>query len=489
MKTKILSSVVVSCCLVALTSAAAEPAAKLVLGYQLDVSRMKVPTMETVYRIVDLLAKLGYNQFQLYTEHTFAYSKHETVWREASPMTPDEIRALDAYCAARGIELVPNQNSFGHFEQWLRHPEYNGLAELPQGGARVPQWGNHIVEQPTSLCPTDPRSIELVAGLYDELLPCFRSKYVNVGCDETVELMDPAAPGRSHDAIVEKGATRVYLDYLIKVHDLVSARGHEMMFWGDIMLYHPEYLTELPKDVIALNWGYEAKHPFERETAAFEKAGRRFIVCPGTSGWGSLFGRVTNMLGNIDNAVAAGSRHGALGYLLADWGDGGYPEPWIVAVPALVYLRDRVQGRRPTREELVAEIDGLLGCTCGAALLAYGDVYLKAGGRQGNTSELFYLLCNGSRYVRAKGSTAETVSAAVSAARAAGKLFVSDGASAWVRDDFALLDLLTRAVELRNRESAKPNFRAIFEPEYRGLWLRQNRLGGLKDSLNLVFGP
>ena len=29
--------------------------------------------METIYRIVDILADLGYNQFQLYTEHTFAY--------------------------------------------------------------------------------------------------------------------------------------------------------------------------------------------------------------------------------------------------------------------------------------------------------------------------------------------------------------------------------------------------------------------------------
>ena len=32
--------------------------------------------MPTLRRIVDILASLGYNQFQLYTEHTFAYSRH-----------------------------------------------------------------------------------------------------------------------------------------------------------------------------------------------------------------------------------------------------------------------------------------------------------------------------------------------------------------------------------------------------------------------------
>ena len=57
-------------------------------GYMLDISRDKVPTMATLRRIVDLLKICNYNQFQLYTEHTFSYSKHETVWREASPITP-----------------------------------------------------------------------------------------------------------------------------------------------------------------------------------------------------------------------------------------------------------------------------------------------------------------------------------------------------------------------------------------------------------------
>ena len=104
---------------------AAEQPAKPIVGYMLDVSRYRVPTMETVKRQVDLLASLGYNHFQLYTEHTFAYPQHEAVWREASPFTPAEIRELDAYCAARGIELAPNQNSFGHLEHWLSHPEYN----------------------------------------------------------------------------------------------------------------------------------------------------------------------------------------------------------------------------------------------------------------------------------------------------------------------------------------------------------------------------
>ncbi|GAH23368.1 unnamed protein product, partial [marine sediment metagenome] len=90
-------------------------------GVMLDISRNKVPKMETLYALIDLLSKLKINQFQLYTEHTFAYQGHEQVWKDASPLTGEEVLALDDFCRKRFIELVPNQNSFGHLHRWLKH--------------------------------------------------------------------------------------------------------------------------------------------------------------------------------------------------------------------------------------------------------------------------------------------------------------------------------------------------------------------------------
>ena len=78
-------------------------------GVMLDISRNRVPTMQTLLELVDLLASWKINQVQLYTVHTFAYRNHPEVWVDASPMTGEEILALDAYCRARFIELVPNQ--------------------------------------------------------------------------------------------------------------------------------------------------------------------------------------------------------------------------------------------------------------------------------------------------------------------------------------------------------------------------------------------
>jgi hypothetical protein len=104
-----------------------------------------------------------------------------------------------------------------------------------------------------------------------------------------------------------------------------------MMFWGDIILHYPELIAAVPKDVIALNWGYDAGHPFPRETAAFAKAGLRFYVCPGTYTWQSLVGRHDNALVNLREAAQSGRRNGAMGYLNTDWGDGGHPQPLAVS--------------------------------------------------------------------------------------------------------------------------------------------------------------
>jgi hexosaminidase len=285
-------------------------------GVMLDISRDKVPTMETLLDLVDMLASWKINQIQLYTEHTFAYQQHPEVWAQASPMTGEEIMRLDAFCKERYIELVPNQNSFGHLEHWLSLPRYRPLAEAPEG-FDFP-WGHQ--EGPFSLCPLDEGSLELLTGLYDELLPHFSSHQLNVGCDETFDL----GQGRSKNECERVGTGRVYLDFLLKIYQQVKKRSHRMQFWGDIIMAHPELVPELPKDSLALEWGYEADHPFEQHGEKFKQAGLAFYVCPGTSSWNSIAGRTDNCLGNLANAARNGIKNGADGYLVTDWGDNGH---------------------------------------------------------------------------------------------------------------------------------------------------------------------
>jgi hexosaminidase len=293
-------------------------------GVMLDVSRGRVPNLQTLLDLVDDLADFKINEFQLYVEHTFAYRNYEPVWRGWGALTGEEIRRLDARCRALGIDLVPNQNSFGHLRYWLAYPPLKRLAEVAEPYECA---GGAYVRYPTTLAPNHPGTLPFLRELFDELLPHFSSQRFNVGCDETWDL----GRGRSKRICAAKGTGSVYVDFLKRLHREVVARGRQMMFWGDIVLSEPGLIGELPRDAIALNWGYEPGHPFMREAGLFAASGMPFYVAPGTSAWMSLVGKHDHGFANLREAADAGRKHGARGYLLTDWGDGGHPQPLVVS--------------------------------------------------------------------------------------------------------------------------------------------------------------
>ncbi len=293
----------------------------------IDVSRDRVPTLEELRAIVDRVAALKGNALQLYTEHSFAYAGHQPVWRDAGAITPEELRALDQHAAARGVQLVANQNCFGHFERWLAEPAYTALAEWPDAAARL-RAGDPL---PMSLCAVDPAARELVCALLDQLLPCCRSRLVNIGCDETVEL----GLGRSAAAVAERGYAAVYAEHVAAVAQHCLAAGRTPQFWADIALEHPSAFDHLPAELQALAWGYEADSDFERWGLLLAERERSWWACPGTSAWRSITGRPDARDGSIRAAVDAAQAFDAEGLMITDWGDCGHRQQWPVTLLGL----------------------------------------------------------------------------------------------------------------------------------------------------------
>ena len=468
-------------------------------GVMLDVSRDKVPTMDTLFTLVDMLAGWKINQLQLYIEHTFAYRHHPEVWANASPFTGQEMLDLDAYCRERHIELVPNQNSFGHMERWLKLPRYLPLAEIDHD-FDVP-WGKHA--GPFSLCPIDPGSLELVRGLFDELLPHFTSHMFNVGCDETFDV----GQGRSEDECAARGSGRVYLDFLLKVYREVKARDHTMQFWGDIIIEHPDFIPDLPKDSIALEWGYQAQHPFDDHGAKFAASSIPFYVCPGTSSWCSLAGRTDNAIGNLLSAAENGLKHGATGYLNTDWGDYGHwqvlPVSYLGFVAGAAYSW-ALEANRNLDLPRVLSLYAFRDPTGSMGRVAYdlGNVYRVIGPELHNASVLFRVLQwpldkVHTLYKDLSGAAFHHAIDAIDQAM----LPLSDAQIArpnagLIMQEFILTARLLRhacrrallaleedpaqAAQLR-RKLDRDMLELI--PQYRKVWLSRNRPGGLADSV------
>lgn len=322
-------------------------------GLMLDISRNRVPTLDCLKQLINALEELHYNELQLYTEHTFAYTGHETVWKEASPMTAEEIREIDTYCAERGIELVANQNSFGHMERWLRHEDYRHLAECPDGFIH-PISGEQ--KFPSTLFPC-PESLDFIDGLYTELLPNFQSQHLHVGGDEPWEL----GRGRSEQRVAAVGKHRVYLEHMRAVFALAEKHDRQAQFWADIILERPDLVPELPKSVTPVIWGYDADSPYAEHCQTVAGAGFKdnYYVAPGAGNWNSFSGRLDVARANIELAASEGRANQAKGLLLTAWGDNGHHQPWTTLFPSLILAAYACHGRCIDEAELAAQIDTL----------------------------------------------------------------------------------------------------------------------------------
>jgi len=297
-------------------------------GVMLDVSREKVPTMETLREAATAFAALKLNHLQLYTEHAFAYAGHEEVWLDCSPITPVEARDYGSFCKKLGIALAPNQNCFGHLHKWLKLHRYAHLAET-HGDWVFMEWPR---SGPFSLCPSDPGSIGLVRDMLSQLCPCFEAGMVNIGCDETFDI----GQGRSRDAVEKQGRAAVYFEFVERIAAVARELGKRPMMWADIALSHPEMLDRFPKDAIGLAWGYEPDSDFAHWCDLLSEQGIESWVCPGTSSWRSITGRTSERRANISHASAA-IKHGASGYLVTDWGDMGHHQHWPIALNAVAH--------------------------------------------------------------------------------------------------------------------------------------------------------
>jgi len=463
-----------------------------VRAVMLDVSRDKVPSMQTLEAVIERLASWKVNQVQLYMEHTFAYAGHREVWADASPFTSDELRSLDRFCRQRHVELVPNQNCLGHMGRWLKHERYRRLALFPDGWTERGRW-----RAPTTIDPANPGSLVLVRELLAELLPNFSSERAHVGLDEPFEM----PPERLDD----------YGAWVTTLRRLPELDGRRMLMWGDILAEHPELIPRLPEDVTVCEWGYEDWHPFEPRTKQLAEADLPFWVCPGTSSWLTVLGRTTNMLGNCRAAAETGLANGASGFLNTDWGDLGHLQYLPVSEPGFAYGAAVSWCLDANRDlDLAAALDAHAfadpAAELGAALLALGDAYLGVVPKMWNMSVLvmhlyFPQLQLGRTF--SDGLTIDdllgvehTLAGCVAhlerarPSRSDGSLVLDE-----LRAGAALVALLCRDARARLAadgwlgsvpDARRQELGADLDPlidAHRSLWLARNRPGGLDDSL------
>jgi Glycosyl hydrolase family 20, catalytic domain len=241
----------------------------------------------------------------------FRFKSHPELITHKNALTHEQAKELGEYAQQRGVELIPEIESFGHTRFITGVPQYAHLQDAMSSG-------RHNF---SAVSPVAPETLKLFADLYREVAEVFPSRYFHGGCDE----VNWGGSALSRAALEKKTRAEIWAEYVNSLDHIARGLGKDLIVWGDFVLHkQPGVLPRLNKDIIIMDWQYYQTDPVPLEQAARKvvDTGLRVIGAPSiiSCRWGVRAG--ANALRNIEAFADAYSRIDnprALGVIVTNW--------------------------------------------------------------------------------------------------------------------------------------------------------------------------
>ena len=174
----------------------------------LDCSRNSVVNVETLKRWIDVISQMGYNTMTIYTEDTYELEGEPYFGYARGRYTKDELKQINAYAKAHGVEIFANINTLAHMKsifRWKHYAEINDCCDI-------------------LLCE-DERTYALIDKMFATYSECFDSRIISVNMDEA-ELL-----GRGKYQAIHGSHERIEIlkRHMAKVCELAEKHGYEMV--------------------------------------------------------------------------------------------------------------------------------------------------------------------------------------------------------------------------------------------------------------------
>lgn len=218
------------------------------LCYMADCSRNGVLTVPAAKKLILCLALMGYDSLMLYTEDTYTIPEYPYFGYLRGRYSEEELRALDGYAAAFGLELIPCIQTLAHLRTTLR-------------------WSaQRLLRDDDNILLVDDEAVyTLIDRMLATVTRCFRSKKINVGMDEAFNL----GLGRHLKKHGYEPRSTIMLRHVERVSKLCEKYGLAPMMWSD-MFYRlafgvsshfggtadPEIIKLVPENMTLIHWDY-----------------------------------------------------------------------------------------------------------------------------------------------------------------------------------------------------------------------------------------
>ena len=290
-----------------------------VVAYHVDL-RVQIMPMPTLKALAKEISALGFNTLIMEWEATYPYKQHSIISNRYA-YSREEVTEFINYSEGLGLDVIPLQQSLGHAEYILMHERYA-----------------YLRADKRNLSQIDPTRLDVARDffteLYSDMLSTHQSQYVHIGGDETRILDCKRCQEAWGDDGEELGKSKLYVEYMTMIAEIVIAQGKTPLLWADMILAHPDAIADMPKNVIYIDWNYGWK--FDR----FGENPRTLIKEYGLKFWGASSIRsspddyhVTSWSKHMKNQavyVSYARESGFEGMVLTSWSTSGqYGYEWF----------------------------------------------------------------------------------------------------------------------------------------------------------------
>ncbi len=392
-------------------------------GLMVDCSRL-MERHDYYFRLVDFMSDWGMNTLLFHFTDDWGCGVSLPGFPElAMPnaFSASEVRRLVKHAKARGVDVIPELEVFGHTRYLTETPRYSHL----DAGKRTRDLRFNAVD------PFHPDTGRLMRRLIRATTRLFPSKYLHLGCDE----VDMKAYCRAR-GLDEAGS---WADHVNRMIGIARECGREPMIWADHPSHDARIAQLLRKDVVLVDWRYEETIQ-DTVLPLLRRAGFHSLVCaPSIACYRHRFLPNSIALENTRRMARFADKRGAAGVINTAWC------PWRYVQGALYHgvawgARQAATGGRLKPAEFRREFAGkVFGVTCDRTV----DLFLRRWPEAGITIEIApKLMDRSARFTREELGRLERARDASEAALSA-SLRIAPSRNA---DILAAMQLAARAV-------------------------------------------
>ena len=359
---------------------------KQYFGVMLDMSRNGVMKPSTVNKFVDYISSFGYNMLQLYTEDTYEVNGEPYFGYLRGGYKQEEIKAIDAHCREKGVELIPCIQTLAHLRTIFKYSEYHSINDTGD-----------------ILLIDEPRTYQLIENMFASLAECFSSHKVHIGMDEAHmvglgKYLDKHGVCNRHELLKK---------HLGRVVEIAKKYGFEPMMWSDMffrMSNNGEYYgrkVNLPQEAIAgvpdvdlVYWDYyhTQKADYRAMIEAHEKIGKDVWFAGGAWTWVGFTPANRYTLQTMKPAMDVCRERGVRNIFFTVWGDDGKECSYFTILPSLYYLKRYYDGVT-NRKQIAQEFEKLTGEPF-ERMMNMDDPNYVGGNKEGFRNPSKYMLYN-----------------------------------------------------------------------------------------------